>query len=74
MYKDSHSIKCLSSLSLKLFNFRCRHNFNLTNVFLKYGMFPLNQSVYANHSCESLMLRVVLEFLGAVEIHVSISS
>jgi hypothetical protein len=38
-------------------------------------MFPLNHSVYGNHSCESIiMLSVVLEFLGAFEIHVSISS
>jgi len=75
MYKDSHSVICLSSLSLKLFNFRYRHNFDLRNVFLKYGMFPLNHSVYGNHSCESIiMLHIVLEFLVAFEIHVSISS
>jgi len=36
-------------------------------------MFPLNHSVYGTHSCGN-MLHVVLEFLGAVEIHVSVYS
>lgn len=74
MYKNSHSVKLLSSLSLKLFNFRYRHNFNLRNVFFKYGRFPLNHSVYGNHSCENIMLHVVLECLDAVEVHISVSS